>query len=340
VATAALAAAVLAGLGIGFAFLPRETAARAAVLKLRQNDLLSRREDLVARLSNPGLEPADRQRLQLSTARVLRDLDEVEEALEGIETESGGQSSARPAAGRAFVQAHPLLAGVLLGGGVVGLVGALVVWAQADAQPDPEAEQQIAQGGGETDFRGQVPLGPEAASRAEELQRQIEADPADLDPMRSLMQLLLVNERPFDAFQLAQRMLQIDDGDPDARYVSGVVRYMMGQPDLALTELGRSLETEPGHEQAAMMRGLILLQLGDRETAVATWQAANEARESPRLQQVLAMAQEGRSIQEILDNPFGAALARYFRPSRVAIRAATSSARSAPLVRTRMSAWR
>ena len=286
-------------------FLPRETAARAAALELRRIDLLSRREDLLARLAQSGLDPADRQRLQVSTARVLKELDEVEEAIAGIAPEGATRAKTAPAAGRAFVQAHPLLSGILLGGGVVGLVAALVIWAQGDAQPDPEAEQMAAQqAGGGADFRGQNPLGPEAERRAEELRQQIEADPTDIDAMRSLMQLLLVNQRPFDAFQTAGQMLELNPDHPDAHYVSGVVRYMMGQPDTALASLGRSLESDPGHEQAAMMRGLIVMQLGDRDGAIAIWERANAARESARLQEVLAMAREGRTVEEILRNPF------------------------------------
>ena len=283
--------------------LPRETAARAAALELQRADLLSRREDLLGRLSQQGLEPADRRRLQVSTARVLKELDEVQEVLAAIAPSSGAQKAAAPG-GRAFVQAHPLLSGVLLGGGVVGLVAALVVWAQSDAQPDPEAQQMADQQAADgADFRGQTPLGPEMARQAEELRRQIEADPTDLDLHRALTQLLLMNGRPFDAFQQAQRMLEIDPEDPDGRYVSGIVRLRMRQTDIALNELSRSLRSDPGHEQAAMMRGLLLMQLGDRDGATATWETANEARASTRLQQLIAMAREGKTFQEIVNNP-------------------------------------
>jgi len=264
---------------------------------------VNRREDLVARLKQAGLEPADRQRLQVSTARVLKELDEVEEAIAGIGPQGRARRQEAAPAGRAFVQAHPLLSGVLLGGGVVGLVAALVIWAQTDARPDPRAEQQMAQGGGETDFRGQQPLPPELASRAEALQRQIEADPSDLDAMRSLMQLMLTGGRAFDAFQTAQQALEIAPEDPDAHFVSGIVRLQMGQTQVALDSLDRSLRTDPGHEQAALMRGLLLLQLGDRDGAIATWESANAARASPRLEQVTAMAREGRTFDEIVNNP-------------------------------------
>ncbi len=284
--------------------LPRETAARAAALELQRADLLSRREDLLGRLSKRELEPADRRRLQVSTARVLKELDEVEEVLATI-APSGGPTKAAAPAGRAFVQAHPLLSGVLLGGSVVGLVAALVIWAQTDAQPDPEgqqmADQQAAAGG--ADFRGQAPLGPELARQAEDLRRQIEADPTNLDLHRALTQLLLTNNRPFDAFQQAQRILQIDPEDPDGNYVSGIVRLTMGQTDIALNALSRSLRSDPGHEQAAMMRGLILMQLGDRDGATATWETANEARASARLQQLIGMAREGKTFQEIVNTP-------------------------------------
>lgn len=270
---------------------------------MQRADLVNRREDLVARLKQAGLEPADRQRLQVSTARVLKELDEVEEAIAGIGPQGRARRQEAAPAGRAFVQAHPLLSGVLLGGGVVGLVAALVIWAQTDARPDPQAEQQMAQGGGETDFRGQQPLPPELASRAEALQRQIEADPSDLDAMRSLMQLMLTGGRAFDAFQTAQQALEIAPEDPDAHFVSGIVRLQMGQTQVALDALDRSLRSDPGHEQAALMRGLLLLQLGDRDGAIATWESANAARASPRLEQVTAMAREGRTFDEIVNNP-------------------------------------
>ena len=234
---------------------------------------------------------------------MLKELDEVEEAIAGIATVRGAKRQEAAPAGRAFVQAHPLLSGVLLGGGVVGLVAALVIWAQSDAQPDPQAEQGMAQDGGETDFRGQPPLPPELASRAEELRRQIDADPSDLDAMRALMQLMLANDRGFDAFQTAQLALQIAPEDPDAHFVSGIVRLQMGQTQVALDSLDRSLRSDPGHEQAALMRGLVLLQLGDRDGAIATWESANDARSSPRLEQWAAMAREGRTVEEIVSNP-------------------------------------
>ncbi len=284
--------------------LPRETAARAAALELQQADLLSRREDLLGRLSQRELEPADRRRLQVSTARVLKELDEVGEVLATI-APGGGPGKAAAPVGRAFVQAHPLLSGVLLGGGVVGLVAALVIWAQTDARPDPEAQQmadqQAAAGG--ADFRGQAPPGPEMARQAEDLRRQIEAEPTNIDLHRALTQLLLTNNRPFDAFQQAQRILEIDPEDPDGNYVSGIVRLTMGQTDIALNALSRSLRSDPGHEQAAMMRGLILLQLGDRDGATATWETAHEARASTRLQQLIGMAREGKTFQEIVNTP-------------------------------------
>ncbi len=239
---------------------------------------------------------------------MLKELDEVEEAIAGIAVHDLAPATdvrrreAAPA-GRALAQAHPLLAGVLLGGGVVGLVAALVIWAQSDARPDPQAEQAMAPRGGETDFRGQRPLPPELAARADELRRQIDANPSNLDAMRALMQLLLANGRAFDAFQTAQLALRAAPEDADAHFVSGVVRLQMGQTQVALDSLDRALRSDTGHEQAALMRGLLLLQLGDRDGAIATWENAAAARASPRLEQVAAMAREGRTVDEIVNNP-------------------------------------
>jgi len=121
--------------------------------------------------------------------------------------------------------------------------------------------------------------------------------------MRALMQLMLANGRAFDAFQTAQLALQVAPEDPDAHFVSGIVRLQMGQTQVALDALDRSLRSDPGHEQAALMRGLLLLQLGDRDGAIATWESANAARASPRLEQVTTMAREGRTVDEIVNNP-------------------------------------
>ncbi|MYD20768.1 MAG: hypothetical protein F4112_11925 [Holophagales bacterium] len=81
------------------------------------------------------------------------------------------------------------------------------------------------------------------------------------------------------------------------------MRLQMGQTQVALDSLDRSLRSDPGHEQAALMRGLLLLQLGDRDGAIATWESANAARSSPRLEQVTTMAREGKTFDEIVNNP-------------------------------------
>ena len=41
----------------------------------------------------------------------------------------------------------------------------------------------------------------------------------------------------------------------------------------------------------------------DRDGAIATWESANQVRPSPRLEQVAAQAREGKTVDEIVNNP-------------------------------------
>lgn len=302
----------------------RQTKQARSDLDLRIEDLEAQRDELYARLrgsEGTDLGAADRDELELAAARVLRELDAARERLLQQRGPAKRPHEGEPAARRtpaettesSWTSRHPGLAGALLGGGAVGLVGLLIFWAQRDAVPAPE--QPMAQqgppaagggGGGGDDFdRGQPALPPQVAAQVQALRDRASQNPSDLDARRDLAQLLMAHEQFFDAFQEAQQILAQAPEDPIGNYVSGIVRYTMGQPQDALVLLERALSADPTLSQAALMRGLIQLQLDDRQGAIATWEQGLAAADGshPVLEHVLGLAREGRSAQEIMSTP-------------------------------------
>jgi tetratricopeptide (TPR) repeat protein len=120
-----------------------------------------------------------------------------------------------------------------------------------------------------------------------------------------LADLLLAHGQMFGAFQQARALLEANPRDPTAHYVSAVVRYTMGQLDVALEHLDAALLAEPTFTQAALIKGILLLQTEDREGAVASWQQglAASGGNDPRLEHLLGLAAAGLSSEEILSRP-------------------------------------
>ena len=303
--TSVLVIGLVLGAIIAWRVLRRTATPGAPDLDLRRRDLELRRDELYARLKQSDtndLNPADRNALERSAATVLRELDQLPRAKPAKDTAA---APAQPA-GATLTSRHPLLAGALLGGGMVGLVAVLIFLAQRDAQPAPPEQQPPAASGSEAPFdRGQPPLPPEIAQMVSDLQQRIEAAPSDAALRRDLMSVLLVHSQFFDAFQQARVLLDQDPGDAQALYTSAIVRYTMGQPNEAIEQFDLALQSQPAYEDAALMKGLILMQLGDRDGAMNTWETGIEAAggEASSLQHVLGLAREGKSAEEILSTP-------------------------------------
>jgi tetratricopeptide (TPR) repeat protein len=279
--------------------------------ELRRADLETRRDELFARLRGGDglpLSAPDRAQLELVAARVLRELDSLDQE-RSARSAPTREREAAPAAspGRGLAARHPLVAGAALGGGMVALVALLIFWAQSDARPAPvePASGPMSAAAGDGGFdRGEPQLPPEVAEQVAAMQAEI-ARTGDLDVQRDLAQILLAHGQFFEAFQLARTLLEAAPQDPTGHYVSAVVRYTMGQPAEALQHLDTALLAEPEFVQAALVRGIILLQADDREQAIASWQRGLEAAggQEPRLEHLLRLAREGRSPEEILATP-------------------------------------
>ena len=100
------------------------------------------------------------------------------------------------------------------------------------------------------------------------------ADATDLAATKELSLILLSEGQFFDAYRVAERVLQLQPEDPDGTYVQGVVQLSMGQNDAALQALDTVLAQYPDHLQALIYRGLAQQQSGDLGSAIDTWEYA------------------------------------------------------------------
>ena len=276
---------------------------------LRRRDLVARRDVLYAELREAEPGSGDREALELSAARVLRELDQLPKS--SAEPSSRKRSAAqRPASSSpGFLARHPLFAGAALGGSLVAIVALLVFWAQRDATPRMDvvggssAPARNSQDGGFD--RGEPPLPAEIQMMVQRLRSQLEQQPENLETRRQLAELLLVHSQFFQAFQEAQMILAEHEDDALANYIAGVVRHTMGQTEAGMEFLDRAIASDATFTQASLIKGVILLQSGDRQAAIAAWETSQQAAATrdPRIARVLEMARAGRSAAEIIGSP-------------------------------------
>ncbi len=293
----------------------------SADLELKRADLAAERDELFAQLEGDTVEelsPDDRRRLELLAASTLKQLDSIGgEAAEGTaalsstKTRTSSKQASRPSG---FWARHPALAGALLGGGIVALVGVLIALAMEDAAPREEqasAMQAAPANGGAAPVgaapasASQPPLPPFVQQQVDGLRATIETEPNNLAARRELALTLLSADHPFDAFAEANLILSQAPEDPEALYITGFVRYLMGQPAEAIAQFDRAIASSPDYSQAWLVKGLIQLQVGERSQAIETWEAGLSAAggNESRLSHLIAEARTDKTVEEILANP-------------------------------------
>lgn len=285
--------------------------AGSADLRLLRTDLEKQQASLLARLRGESLEELgedDRRQLELDAAQILRKLDELP-APDLRPSAAAPSSTGQQPSG--FWARHPALAGALLGGGAVTLVAALVWFAMRDEGPRPEGmmapapEASAGEAAGAPGQAGQPPLPPFLQQQVDGMRAALVDNPDDLEMRKNLALTLLGGEQFFDAFQEANTILQVRADDPQALYVSGFVRFIMGQPSGAIEQFDRAIASDPTYSQPWLVKGLIQLQLQARETAIETWEAGDIASggSDARLAKLIRDARSGKSVEEILSAP-------------------------------------
>ena len=322
-------AVLAAGLGVGLWAARRLGAgSRAAAaddrdLELAVTDLETRRDQIYAQLRGEGaasLGEADRRELELSAARTLKELEEKRAGLaprpHRIEKPTTAEiaspaepvvaptaSERRPGPAGGFAARHPLVAGFLLGGGMVAVIGVLIYWAVRDAQPRPDEMGMEASApppgmmGGMTPDEAHAGLDDLPITLRVELDalnERVAADDDGLSARRERALFYLGIERYVEAFEDANVLLAADPLDIDGLYVQGVVRLTMGQEEQALHLFDQVIVRFPDHVQALVWRGIILFRAGDRDGAIASWRRAIEASggAQPEIEELIRAAEE------------------------------------------------
>lgn len=300
--TVVLAAGLLAGLWLAFRLRrpAAETAARD--LELEIADLEARRDELYARLRGDGEDELDAREVALveaSAARTLRDLDHARAQLGKVRP-----AAARPKAPKAAVPAVPAPASAgghnpvlwfALGVGLTALVSVLVILAMRDASPDPSMAAQAPAAAPEGHPEGLEGVSPEIQSQAAALEAELARNPGNVEARKQLAVLLASHQQFFQAFQHAEEILRVEPDDPDALYISSLVRLTMGQADVSLELIDRVLAQYPEHVLAHVVRGMALIRLGDRDAGLAAWR-----------QGVAASGGSNRDIERLIADEFGA----------------------------------
>ncbi len=288
-------------------------------LELQIEDLERRREELYHRLrGSESVELAERDRAELErhAAITLRELDLLQQDASKRRGEAQ-PASERPSVDPGFFGRHPLLAGFALGASMVALLGILIFQAGKaaqpadtmgpDGQPMPPVNSNAAAGGGADSGAppagaAQPPLPPAVEAEVERLRGTLTGDGATDAPTHgAIADLMLAAQRPIDAFQEAQRALELEPDEPKGLYVSGVVRYMMGQPNEAFGLIERAIEVDPQNAQTGLILGVLRLQTGDREGAVDAWEdTLARGVTDDRIENLLELARQGATDQEIL----------------------------------------
>jgi tetratricopeptide (TPR) repeat protein len=274
----------------------------AADRALQLADLKRRRDSLYRQIrSSEG--GADRDRLELSAAFVLRQIDELTggsaPTMDDVGTPAGQMepAAAAPSVPPAASQpdrkpGRPMLVGFLGGAAMVALVGALIYWAVRDAKPRPGMPGDAAMSLPAREHPD-VDLPPEVRVEIEGLRQQLAANPGDVLARKRLALALLSAESFVEAFELAEGILGLNPDDPDGLYIQGMVRLTMGQNEAAMEQLNRVLEQYPNHVMALAGRGMIFFRQGDAEAARLVWQRALDAAggRHPDIEQLLAMTE-------------------------------------------------
>ncbi len=215
---------------------------------------------------------AERDRLELEAARVLRDLDAI------------GDPAAVPnaAAPDTFGARNPRLVGALWGGGVVLFLGGLALTLQEFAAPRPEGATMTGNAvGGDDGAAASAALSPAQEAHLATLRAAVEAAPTDVVALNAYGHALLHAGKLMDSYQQAEAVVALAPDDPESRTHQAIVLIAIGDAATSAKALDRVIEGAPGFGEALAYRGALHFQAGERDQAIALLERAIAA--DPRL---------------------------------------------------------
>ena len=278
-----------------------------AVAARREHDLSVYRAQLseLEREAERGLlgpEEARAARLEIERRMLAADA-------QGREEPPGG-----PAGGRRWAIALVLLLALpTLSAALYGRLG------RPDLPAAPFASRTDGAAPGAQARAGGEPGLPSVATMIERLETRVASDPDDLEGWIRLARAYELSEQPARAADAYGRAVALDDGNAELH--AGLAEAEILAADGVVTEkaqgaLERALDLDPGNPRARFYKGLSLSQRGERHAALELWAGLIEdtpadAPYLPMLQaRVTALAEElGIDAGEVLREPAPAALA-------------------------------
>ncbi|MDZ7640781.1 MAG: tetratricopeptide repeat protein [Desulfurivibrio sp.] len=170
---------------------------------------------------------------------------------------------------------------------VIGFVGGIVfsVYNLADSAATPG-------GAGPT----QQEITPEQSRVMESLQREVAADPDNLQAWTQLGHLYFDTDQHGKAIEAYRRSLELEPDNPDVLTDLGVMYRRNGQPTKAVEVFNKAIALHPEHETARFNLGVVLLHdLDKRQQALAAWRelvALNPVAYAPNGQLVSELVRE------------------------------------------------
>ena len=149
-----------------------------------------------------------------------------------------------------------------------------------------------------------VPPSPEDAqdflvqqkNRIKELEREVSANPNNLDAWQELGNLYFDTHDFQNAIRAYEKYIELKPDNPHVWTDLGIMYRRSGQPEKAVACFNKAIEINPRHEQSRFNKGIVLMyDLKDSEAAIKAWKELAKINPSFR-------APGGMPIQEFIKN--------------------------------------
>jgi tetratricopeptide (TPR) repeat protein len=296
-AVAFLASGLILGLMLIFYLSRRKSVATAAVElpDVELQDLEARRDLLIAQLreidaAGPGATPeqqAERRRLELAAAEVLREIDDHQGVVvrRRATASAAAQEVAAPAA--LLNPTSAAIKGFVWGVVSVGVLVGLGFFVYRSANPR-----------GEGDGATGTPMAPNAMAQQPAqndptimaMEASLAQTPDDVNKRVELARAYLERDELMKVFEHTGIVLKDHPEEPRALTYNALVRMAMGQPDEATDMLKKANRIAPNFIDASVALAWVYTQTQKPKEAEATMMAAMEQHpeEKARLQEVLS----------------------------------------------------
>lgn len=225
--------------------LREEEAQRDSILaQLREMDVVAATADT----------PSRRYKLELDLAKALMAIDGLHHQAETIEEEEVVPQAApsKPSATKGFAW----------GLGSAAAVGGLVLLVMNLATPKEQQQEGMMAGGGSQAAPTSV-----SSPEIEQLKAVIQSNPDDFNARIALARASLASDNMMETFQQTSYVLQRDPNHTGALAYQALVRFAMGQGDMAVEMLDKATSLDPKFVDAWVNMAIVKANLGKMDDA-------------------------------------------------------------------------